>query len=200
MKHALVFLLVLTTAAAAAPTKYTPLVYRDAQWYGSTFWTGPDWTRVGKDWHHPGQNTPSVRRFTAPRDGRVTVTGRVFKPDLAILAYGMNDRSPERQQRHRANLESIIATVRATSPDTEFLIVTPMMNNPIPGGHEPILAIRDAALSIHQPGVAHADVTSAHQAILQRKPFLDTTGNGSNHPNDFLHRVYAMRILEVLAQ
>ncbi|MBM3890355.1 MAG: hypothetical protein FJ388_14680, partial [Verrucomicrobia bacterium] len=61
----------------------TLLTYRDAEWYGSTFWTGPDWTRVGKDWHHPGQNTPSVRRFTAPRDGRVTVTGRVFKLHLA---------------------------------------------------------------------------------------------------------------------
>jgi lysophospholipase L1-like esterase len=121
-----------------------------------------------------------------------------FKPDLAVIAFGMNDRSPERQQRHRANLESIIANVRANSPDTEFLIVTPMMNNPIPGGHAPILAIRDAALSVQQPGVAFADVTSAHQAILGRKPFLDTTGNGANHPNDFLHRVYAMRILEVL--
>ena len=60
----------------------TPLSYRDAEWFGSTFWTGPDWTRVGKDWHHPGQNTPSVRRFTAPRDGRVTITGRVFKLHL----------------------------------------------------------------------------------------------------------------------
>jgi len=77
----------LHAAAAPAPSSqasanYTQLTYRDAEWYGSTFWTGPDWTRVGKDWHHPGQNTPSVRRFTAPRDGRVTVTGRVFKLHL----------------------------------------------------------------------------------------------------------------------
>ena len=63
-------------------TNATLLTYRDAEWYGSTFWTGPDWTRVGKDWHHPGENTPSVRRFTAPRDGRLTVTGRVFKLHL----------------------------------------------------------------------------------------------------------------------
>ncbi|MBM3861329.1 MAG: hypothetical protein FJ395_17010 [Verrucomicrobia bacterium] len=83
MKHTLILLLVLTTAAAAAPTKYTPLIYREAEWYGSTFWTGPDWTRVGKDWHHPGQETPSVRRFTAPRDGHVTVSERVFKLHLS---------------------------------------------------------------------------------------------------------------------
>jgi hypothetical protein len=73
--------------AAPAPSSQisepiTLLTYRDAEWYGSTFWTGPDWTRVGKNWHHPGENTPSVRRFTAPRDGRVTVTGRVFKLHL----------------------------------------------------------------------------------------------------------------------
>lgn len=69
-------------AAACLPemsAKYTPLMYCNAEWYDSTFWTGPDWTRVGKDWHHPGQNTPSVRRFSAPRDGRVAITGRVFK-------------------------------------------------------------------------------------------------------------------------
>ncbi len=58
---------------------YRKLTYRNDVWYESTYWTGPNWTRVGKDWHHPGENTPSVRRFTAPRDGHVRVTGRVFK-------------------------------------------------------------------------------------------------------------------------
>ena len=92
MKHTLTLftaLLLVLPHAIAAPAPcgetsepITLLTYRDAEWYGSTFWTGPDWTRVGKDWHHPGENTPSVRRFTAPRDGRVTVTGRVFKLHL----------------------------------------------------------------------------------------------------------------------
>ena len=75
------------TLAAPAPSSKisetaTLLTYRNAEWYGSTFWTGPDWTRVGLNWHHPGENTPSARRFTAPHDGRVTVTGRVFKLHL----------------------------------------------------------------------------------------------------------------------
>jgi hypothetical protein len=59
--------------------RYQKLTYRNAEWYGSTFFTGPDWTRVGRDWHHPGNETPSVRRFTVPRAGRITVSGRVFK-------------------------------------------------------------------------------------------------------------------------
>ncbi|MDZ7617949.1 MAG: hypothetical protein U1E05_13170, partial [Patescibacteria group bacterium] len=45
-----------------------------------TFWQGGEtWLRVGKDWHHPGDKAPSVRRFTAPRDGTVRITGRVYK-------------------------------------------------------------------------------------------------------------------------
>ncbi len=62
-------------------TRYRKLTYRNDVWYGSTYWTGPNWTRVGQDWHHPGVDTPSVRRFTVPRDGRVMVTGRVYKAD-----------------------------------------------------------------------------------------------------------------------
>ncbi|OHB67984.1 MAG: hypothetical protein A2V70_09890 [Planctomycetes bacterium RBG_13_63_9] len=68
-------------ACAEESAKYGPLSHRDEVWYGSTYWTGPDWTRVGKDWHHPGIDTPSVRCFRVPRDGQVTVTGRVYKAD-----------------------------------------------------------------------------------------------------------------------
>lgn len=66
--------------AGAVP--YSPLVWRDAEWYGSAFWTGPNWTRIGRDWHHPGESTPTALRFEAPRDGRLVVTGRVFKLHL----------------------------------------------------------------------------------------------------------------------
>ena len=61
---------------------YEPLTHRDAQWLDSTFWEGTEWTRVGKNWHHPGPGTPSVRCFVAPQDGRVSVTGCARKADL----------------------------------------------------------------------------------------------------------------------
>ena len=68
-------------AADADSLRHAKLTYRDDLWYESTYWTGPDWTRVGKNWHHPGENTPAVRCFTCPRDGRITVSGRVYKLD-----------------------------------------------------------------------------------------------------------------------
>ncbi len=63
---------------------YAPLKHREEMWYESTFWQGAEqWLRVGKDWHHPGERGPSVRRFLVPAEGTLTVTGRVRKAHLA---------------------------------------------------------------------------------------------------------------------
>jgi hypothetical protein len=122
-----------------------------------------------------------------------------FRPDLVIVAFGMNDRAAARRDGYRGNLERIIDTVRATSPDTEFVVVASMLNNPKqPDGTGPALRLRDDALTIVRPGLAFVDVTAAHQELLKRKGYLDLSGNGVNHPNDFLHRVYAQRVCEVL--
>ncbi|MDR0352346.1 MAG: SGNH/GDSL hydrolase family protein [Opitutaceae bacterium] len=122
-----------------------------------------------------------------------------FKPDLVLLAFGMNERNEARRAAHRANMEKIIDIVRARSPETEFVIITPMLNNPAqPTGLDPVKYIRDEALKIRRPGIAHVDLTSTELALLERKTYLDLSGNGANHPNDFLHRIYAMRVLEVL--
>jgi hypothetical protein len=122
-----------------------------------------------------------------------------FKPDLVLLAFGMNERNEQRRAAHRENMEKIIDIVRSRSPATEFVIITPMLNNPAqPAGLGPVKFIRDEALKIRRPGIAHVDMTATQLALLERKSYLDLSGNGANHPNDFLHRLYAMRILEVL--
>ncbi len=122
-----------------------------------------------------------------------------FRPDVAIIAYGMNDRGDNRRGSYRENLEKIIDIIREASPDTEILLVTSMLNNPKqPSGVEPALFLREEALKISRPGLAFADVNAAHQELLKHKSYLDLSGNGANHPNDFLHRIYAQRILEVL--
>jgi len=122
-----------------------------------------------------------------------------FKPDLVVIGYGMNNRSEKRRPTYRQDLETLIDKVRAVSPDTEFILVTSMLNNPKqPSGLEPILSLRDEALRIDRPGLAFVDMTTTHLELCKRKNYLDTSGNGANHPNDFLHRIYAMRVMEVL--
>jgi len=122
-----------------------------------------------------------------------------FKPDLAIIGYGMNDRGDNRKGTYRENLEKIIAAIRQESPATEFIVVTSMLNNPKqPSGLEPVQFLRDEALKISLPGLAFADMTSTHLELIKHKDYLATSGNGANHPNDFLQRIYAQRILEIL--
>jgi lysophospholipase L1-like esterase len=122
-----------------------------------------------------------------------------FKPDVVLLHYGMNDRRDERRATYKAAMEQIIDTVRKDSPDTEFILVTSIVNNPKqPTGLGPIQDIRDRALKISRPGLAFVDFTSTHLELLKHKNYLDTSGNGANHPNDFIHRLYAQRILEVI--
>jgi hypothetical protein len=60
---------------------YEPLAYMDDEWYGSAYWSGPDWTRVGRDWQHTGAEVSSCRTFVAPRAGLARVRGRVRKGD-----------------------------------------------------------------------------------------------------------------------
>ncbi len=75
---------VIAVSSVAAPprTAYRALEYSENRWHNSTFWTGVDWARVGKDWQHPGSGAPSVRRFVVPEDGTVAITGRVWKLDM----------------------------------------------------------------------------------------------------------------------
>jgi hypothetical protein len=123
-----------------------------------------------------------------------------FQPDLVVLGYGMNDRRDERRAIYKQTLEAIIDAIRAESPQTEFVIVTSMLNNPKQStGLGPILELRDLALSIDRHGVAFADMTTVHQHLLERKNYLDTSGNGANHPNDYLQRIYAQLVLKILS-
>ncbi|MDR2525579.1 MAG: GDSL-type esterase/lipase family protein [Oscillospiraceae bacterium] len=121
-------------------------------------------------------------------------------PDLAVIAFGMNDGSGGiKTIRYILNTLKIMARVRAQNPNCEFVLVATTLPNPLStmatGRHE---IYRPQLLRLAQQGVAVADMTSVHQDILSRKRFEDCSANNSNHPNDFLARVYAQVLLETL--
>jgi hypothetical protein len=75
----------------------------------------------------------------------------------------------------------------------EFILVASMLSNADWHIARPdlLLEYRDALVGCAMPGVAAADVTSVWAELLEHKKYLDITGNGVNHPNDFGHRLYA---------
>jgi acyl-CoA thioesterase I len=115
------------------------------------------------------------------------------KPDLVILAFGMNDAAGVPVAQYQANTKGMIDAVHKALPQTEIILVATMLGNTdwtvLQNG--PFLPFRDALAQLCQPGIAMADMTSVWAELLKHKKDWDMTGNGVNHPNDFGHRVYA---------
>jgi acyl-CoA thioesterase-1 len=122
------------------------------------------------------------------------------RPDLALIAFGMNDAGYADAPAFAANIMAIMDGIRAASPEVQFVLVSPMLPNPgwAYTAEERFPAYRDALASLCGDGVALADVTSMWTDLLVRKSVHDLTGNGINHPNDFGHRIYAQVILALL--
>lgn len=122
------------------------------------------------------------------------------RPDLVIVAFGMNDAAGRSAEDYRKDIETIIADVRAGLPDSEFVLVTTMLGNPDwPRlNQDRFPEFRDALASLCGKGVALADLTTVWTEFLKHKKFSDLTGNGVNHPNDCGHRVYAQAIAALL--
>ena len=122
------------------------------------------------------------------------------KPDIVLLAFGMNDSSGRSAAEYQTNMKAIMAAVRESSPETEFILIATMLGNRdwITLNHDLFPQYRQALAELVEPGVALADLTSIWTEMLNRKQDRDLTGNGVNHPNDFGHRAYAQVLATLL--
>jgi acyl-CoA thioesterase I len=123
------------------------------------------------------------------------------KPDLVIIAFGMNDVFQRNKDLYQTNIRDLMETIRADAPDAEFILIASMLGNAEWGmPMEQFPVYRDALSKLCGPGVVLADMTSMWEALLKRKTFYDLTGNGVNHPNDFGHCVYAQTLCALLIE
>jgi acyl-CoA thioesterase I len=124
------------------------------------------------------------------------------KPQLIIMAYGMNDVGRRDPAWFKGQAEQFIQHVRKADPNIELILVTPMLGH-VEWVHTPremFFQYRDELQSLCGPGIVLADVTSVWHELLQNKHDLDLTGNGLNHPNDYGHRLYAQVLLALLVE
>jgi acyl-CoA thioesterase-1 len=122
------------------------------------------------------------------------------KPDLVILAFGMNDSAGRSPEEFANNTLEMISKTRESLPDSDFILIAPMLGNRdwTTLKHDVFPQYRDELAKLCNPGVALADMTSVWIEFLKRKKDWDLTGNGVNHPNDFGHRVYAQVLSAIL--
>lgn len=125
------------------------------------------------------------------------------RPDLVVLGFGMNDGGGVNPRRYEANVREMIRKVRKAMPETEFLLIATMLPNPDGLGwtcFQPMYQWNLKKIAAQTPGVAVAPMTDVSEYILSQKNFEHVTGNGINHPNDFLVRVYAQVIAASLVK
>lgn len=124
-----------------------------------------------------------------------------LQPDLLIIAFGMNDASAKDPPATFSQyISRQITDMHRQSPHTEFLLVAGMTGNPQwTGTNEAFYPLyRDALAQLQRSSTALADVFTLWQQAVARKHYLDLTGNGLNHPNDFGHCLYTMVLLDTL--
>jgi lysophospholipase L1-like esterase len=132
-------------------------------------------------------------------DAPWAIAGGAFTaPDLAIVAFGMNDASYADAAEFAANIAALLKRIREAAPQGEIVLVSPMLPTAACGwvAHARFEEYRQALARLTGDGVALADVTATWTRLVARKNPLDLSGNGLNHPNDFGHRVYAQVILD----
>ena len=171
----------------------------------------PMWPTMITDWIEDKYGVPAMNinrsRGGVCSDWGVETAAESFgdwKPDLCVIAYGMNDASGRRSSASVIeNYKRIADILLGINPDCEFIFVSTMLPNPIAPGfssglhaeHEPLMY----DLASEFGGAADvAPVTSVHKYLLTRKRFFDMTGNNINHCNDFMARVYAQTICTVI--
>ena len=121
------------------------------------------------------------------------------KPDLLVLAFGMNNIWSSKED-FKAVMAEILDKAYAENPNVEIMVISTTLPNPETtnyGEQETFHIVLDE-LEKERPYVAHANMTKLHGDLLTIKRFRDMTGNNVNHPNDFMVRAYAQLVLKTL--
>ena len=125
-------------------------------------------------------------------------------PNLCIIAYGMNDSSSQVSPvAYDDNIRSIIREIKNVSENCEFILVNSFPCNPL---YERDATLFDGYLkklnkiAAEDEGghIVVADMQKVGKYYMQTKKYCEISSSNVNHPNDFLHRVYAMNIVSTI--
>ena len=123
-----------------------------------------------------------------------------YKPDIAVVAFGMNDGTEKvPAEEFRSNIQKIRESVLAKNKDTEFIFIATTLPNSesVFDGYQ--REYYDELLKCAGERDVVLNMTKLHSLLLERKKFIDMTGNNINHPNDFLIRIYAQALINLFS-
>lgn len=122
-------------------------------------------------------------------------------PDLVIVHFGINDAGGDMTPgAYRDNVEKIVADVLARVPDCEFMLVKAFAPNAANYNYNTFKSYwkKLDELAEDYAEVFTLDMFTPSLTLLETKKYMDVTGNGINHVNDYSSRLYTMNIASAL--
>lgn len=153
-------------------------------------------------------HTDAIRYFNVAHGGKSSSTLGVpgvadltdTNPDLVMIGFLTNETVS--QEEYKANIQTIIDETREVNPDAEFILFSSKVSHDGYAGYDRIANYKDALAQIAEADehIAYLDIQGVHSWLLERKNYESITGNNINHPNDYIHRIYAKLALDILCQ
>ena len=121
-------------------------------------------------------------------------------PDFLIVAFGTNDPMNNLVgNKYRSNIEAIVETAKTVNSECQILLVAPFPSNEkmkTAECHRLICNnLQGIAEETNYLDVGYVSMYEGCLEMLKTKSYYEIAGNNANHPNDFIHRFYAMNIL-----
>ena len=113
-----------------------------------------------------------------------------FLPDWLVIAYGMNDLKNYPAEEFAARIDALARDARKRNPAMKVFTVAAMPGN-AEWEHVPPENARAFAAALRKLEYPCIDVNTPWEKLFRNKSFIELTGNGVNHPNDYTYRFYA---------
>lgn len=122
-------------------------------------------------------------------------------PDMVMIHFGINDAGAGvTPGAYQDNIEKIISDVQARLPECEFMLIKAFGVNPMSYNYNDLKGYwrkLDAIAADYEEAYT-LDMFTPSLTMLESKKYMDVTGNGINHVNDYSSRLYTMNILSAL--
>ena len=123
------------------------------------------------------------------------------QPDLLFLHFGINDLGSQRAAiAYADDMESIILDIQNKLPNCDIILLSPFAPNSVLYDYDKMQEYVDYLKGFEETydHVQLIDVFKLSLEMTKNKKYLDMSGNGINHVNDFASRVYLQAILSTM--
>lgn len=141
----------------------------------------------------------------SPDGAAVLTAAKRANPDLCVIAFGMNDMSAGVEAvEFDANIRKIMTEIKSVSPECEFILVNSFPCNPRyeKGGDyftKYLKKLNAIATENEDGSVAVLDMQKVGKYYLDNgRKYCEISSSNVNHPNDFMHRIYAMNLSSLI--